>query len=54
MKKILSFIFLLVYFSANSQKVNEAYQFQIKPVTSKIKIDGNLDDDAWKSKQAEI
>ena len=49
MKKILPFIFLLVYFSANSQKINEAYQFHIKPAVSKIKIDGNLDDEAWKN-----
>ena len=49
MKKILSFLLLLVCFSANSQKVNEAYQFQIKPAVSKIKVDGNLDDEAWKS-----
>ena len=46
---MLPFIFLLVYFSANSQKINEAYQFQIKSATSKIRIDGNLDDEAWKS-----
>ena len=49
MKNMLPFIFLLVYFSANSQKINEAYQFQIKSATSKIRIDGNLDDEAWKS-----
>ena len=49
MKKILPFICLLVYFSAKSQKINEAYQFQIKPATGKVKIDGNLDDEAWKS-----
>ena len=49
MKKTLSFIFLLVYFSAKSQKINEAYQFHIKPAVSKIKVDGNLDDEAWKN-----
>ena len=49
MKKLLPFIFLLVHLSAKSQKVNEAYQFQMKPAVSKIKIDGNLDDEAWKS-----
>ena len=49
MKKILPFIFLLVYFTADSQKINEAYQFHIKPAISKIKIDGILDDEAWKN-----
>lgn len=48
MKKILPFIFLLIQYSANSQKINEAYQFHIKPTLSKIKIDGNLEDEAWK------
>lgn len=49
MKKILPFIIILVQFSANSQKINETSQFHIKPATSKIIIDGNLDDEAWKS-----
>jgi Domain of unknown function (DUF5916)/Carbohydrate family 9 binding domain-like len=49
MKKLLPFIFLLVHTAAKSQKINEAYQFHIKPAVSKIKIDGNLDDDAWKN-----
>ncbi len=49
MKKLLPFIFLLVHFTAKSQKINEAFQFHIKPAVSKIKIDGNLEDEAWKS-----
>ena len=49
MKKILLFIILLFQFSANSQKINEAYQFHIKPTISKIKIDGIVDEEAWKS-----
>ncbi len=49
MKKILLLLFLLVYFSAESQKINEAFQFHIKSTNSKIIIDGNLDDEAWKS-----
>jgi Domain of unknown function (DUF5916) len=49
MKKLLPFIFLLVHFTARSQKINEAFQFHIKPAVSKIKIDGNLDDEAWKN-----
>ncbi len=49
MKKLLPFIFLLVHFTTKSQKINEAYQFHIKFAVSKIKIDGNLDDEAWKN-----
>ena len=42
-------MFLLAHLTANSQKINYAYQFHIKSAISKIKIDGNLDDEAWKS-----
>ena len=49
MKKLLPFIFILSVHTAQSQKVNESYQFHIKSVTSKINIDGTLDDDAWKN-----
>jgi hypothetical protein len=49
MKKLLPFIFLFVHITANSQKINEAYQFHIKPATSTIRIDGVLDDKAWQN-----
>jgi hypothetical protein len=49
MKKLLFFIFILHFSTANSQKVNESYQFHIKPATSKINVDGVLDDEAWKN-----
>jgi Domain of unknown function (DUF5916) len=49
MKKLLFFIFILHFSTANSQKINESYQFHIKPATSKINVDGVLDDEAWKN-----
>ena len=49
MKKILPTIFILFMFTASAQKINEPYQFHIKSATSKINIDGILDDDAWKN-----
>jgi hypothetical protein len=49
MKKLLPLIFILLAFTAPAQKINESYQFHIKPTTSKIIIDGILDDDAWKN-----
>jgi hypothetical protein len=49
MKKLLPLIFILLAFTAPAQKINESYQFHIKPVTSKIIIDGILDDEAWKN-----
>lgn len=48
MKTLLTFLFILLVFNAVSQKINQSYQFQIKPTTSVINIDGILDDDAWK------
>ena len=49
MKKLLPLIFILLAFTAPAQKINESYQFHIKPTTSKIIIDGILDDEAWKN-----
>jgi Domain of unknown function (DUF5916)/Carbohydrate family 9 binding domain-like len=49
MNKILLLILSFTYFTSHSQKINEAYQLRIKPAISKIKIDGNLEDDAWKN-----
>lgn len=49
MKKSLPLIFVLLAFTAPAQKINESYQFQIKPASSKIIIDGILDDEAWKN-----
>ncbi len=49
MKKILPLIFTFLAFTASAQKINESYQFHIKPTTSKINIDGILDDEAWKT-----
>jgi hypothetical protein len=49
MKKTLPLIFILLAFTAPAQKINESYQYHIKPATSKINIDGNLDDEAWKN-----
>ena len=49
MKKLLPLIFILLSLTASAQKVNESYQFHIKPTTSKINIDGILDDEAWKN-----
>jgi hypothetical protein len=49
MRKLLPFIFILYAFTAISQKINESYQFRIKPITSNINIDGILDDEAWKN-----
>lgn len=49
MKKLLTFLFILSAFTATSQKINESYQFHIKAATSKINIDGILDDAAWKN-----
>ena len=49
MKKLLPLIFILLAFTAPAQKINESYQFHIKPATSKITIDGILDDEAWKN-----
>ncbi|MES2518153.1 MAG: DUF5916 domain-containing protein [Bacteroidota bacterium] len=49
MRKLLPIIFILSSLSAKSQKINESYQFHIKPTTSKIRIDGILDDEAWKN-----
>ncbi len=49
MKILLPLIFILLAFTASAQKINESYQFHIKPTTSKITIDGILDDEAWKN-----
>jgi hypothetical protein len=49
MKKLLSLILIIHFFTANSQKINESYQFHIKPASSKINVDGVLDDEAWKN-----
>ena len=49
MKKLLPFVFILLAFTATAQKINESFQFHIKPATSKITIDGILDDEAWKN-----
>lgn len=49
MKILLPLIFILLASTASAQKINESYQFHIKPTTSKITIDGILDDEAWKN-----
>jgi hypothetical protein len=49
MKKLLPLIFILLPFIAPAQKINESYQFHVKPTTSKIIIDGILNDEAWKN-----
>ena len=49
MKKILPLIFFLLAFTAAAQKINESFQFHIKPAISKININGILDDEAWKN-----
>ncbi len=49
MKKLLFIIFILYFSTAKSQKINESYQFHIKPATSKINVDGVLDEEAWKN-----
>lgn len=49
MKKSLPLIYILLSFTAPAQKINESFQFHIKPATSKINIDGILDDEAWKN-----
>jgi Domain of unknown function (DUF5916)/Carbohydrate family 9 binding domain-like len=49
MKKLLSLILITHFFTVHAQKINEKYQFHIKPATSKINIDGVLDDEAWKN-----
>ncbi len=49
MKKLFFLTFFLHFFTAKSQKINESYQFHIKPATSKINVDGILDDEAWKN-----
>lgn len=48
MKILLPIIFILSTFTAISQKINESYQLHIKPTTSKISIDGILDEEVWK------
>jgi Domain of unknown function (DUF5916)/Carbohydrate family 9 binding domain-like len=47
MKRLLLLIFVLLAYTATAQKLNESYQFHIKPAISKITIDGILNDDAW-------
>ena len=49
MKKLLPIIFIFLAFIAPAQKINESYQLHIKQTTSKINIDGILDDEAWKN-----
>ena len=49
MKILLPLIFILLVFTASAQNINVSYQFHIKPATSKINIDGILDDEAWKN-----
>jgi Domain of unknown function (DUF5916)/Carbohydrate family 9 binding domain-like len=49
MKKTLPLIFTLLAFNAPAQKINESCQFHIKPTTSKIIIDGILNDESWKN-----
>lgn len=49
MKTLLPLILILLAFTASAQKINESYQFHIKPSTFKINIDGILDDEAWKN-----
>ncbi len=49
MKKLLPFILTLLSFTTFAQKINESFQFQIKPTTYRIIIDGILDDEAWKN-----
>ncbi|WP_044173745.1 DUF5916 domain-containing protein [Flectobacillus major] len=49
MKKTLLILSFLIFHSTLffAQKINESVQYHIKPTTSKIVIDGNLDDAAW-------
>jgi hypothetical protein len=49
MKKLLLLLLILLHFTTTAQKINESYQFHIKPSTSKIIIDGILDEEAWKN-----
>ena len=49
MKILLPLIFILLVFTASAQNINVSYQFHIKPATSKINIDGILDDEVWKN-----
>ena len=49
MKKLLLLTFILLSLTATAQKINESFQYHIKPTTSKINIDGILDDEAWKN-----
>ncbi|MEA5259324.1 DUF5916 domain-containing protein [Arcicella aquatica] len=48
-KPLLLLFILLVGLPSFSQKINDAFQFNIQKTHSKIKIDGILDDEAWKN-----
>jgi hypothetical protein len=37
----------LVSFAVRAQKINEAYQLNLKPASSVIKVDGVVDEAAW-------
>ena len=49
MKKLLPYLFLIFSLPSFAQKINESFQYHIKPTQSKIRIDGILDDEAWKN-----
>lgn len=46
---LLSSIILFISIKSFSQKINDSFQFNIRKTNTKIKIDGILDDEAWKS-----
>ena len=46
---MLLLIYILLSFTATAQKINESFQYHIKPAISKINIDGILDNEACKN-----
>lgn len=47
MRVFMVLIIMLIGIPLSAQKINEAYQLQLKPAFSPIKIDGILDEDPW-------
>ena len=51
LKSIIFFItgFLLLFsFNASAQKKNESYQLRIHRAVAPVKVDGSIDDEAWR------
>lgn len=47
MRIFMVLILMMISISLSAQKINEAYQLQLKPAFSPIKIDGILDEEPW-------